>query len=146
MNQHSNFIGGSNAAARIACPASWQMEQKLPPAARKETSAYADEGSALHAAMADALNNDLLASDLADRVYEPWTDWPITQEHLNEALAPCLAYFEKLDDEMGGLAFYVEKRVEIPFLPGVFGTCDLIAKGPQGSVIGDWKFGSGESV
>ena len=143
---HSNFIGGSNAAARIACPASWQLEQKLPPSARVE-SVYADEGSAVHAAIADALNNDLVAQDLLGRVYPPYEAHPITQELIDEAIAPCLEFFDKLEEpDSGPLEFYVEKRVGIPFLPGVFGTADLIGRTKTYSVVGDWKFGVGEKV
>ena len=146
FDAHSNFIGGSNAAARIACPASWQMEQKLPPEVRKESSVYADEGSALHEAMARILNDDLTAQELLGITFEKWPAHPITQAHIDEALIPCLMFFDGLDDELGGVDFYVEKKVSIPFLPGVFGTADLIGRAADRSVVGDWKFGVGELV
>lgn len=144
--QHSNFIGGSNAAARIACPASWQMEQKLPPSAQKESSVYADEGSACHAAIAHALMHDLEAQDLLGKVFPPFLEHRITQELIDDALAPCLRFFDGIDNSQDGMEFYVEKRVAIPFLPGVFGTADLIGKLDDRSVVGDWKFGVGEKV
>ena len=146
FDQHSNFIGGSNARARIACPASWQMEQKLPPTARV-SSTYADEGSAIHAAIAHILNNDLDAKDVLGMVFAPYDDYPITQELIDEAIVPCLKFLEASEEpDAGELKFYVEKKVHIPFLPGVFGTCDLIARTNKYSVIGDWKFGVGEKV
>ena len=145
-SDHSNFIGGSNAAARIACPASWQMEQKLPVEVRKESSVYADEGSAIHAAMADALNNDLSAFELLGKVYPKYEAYPITQTLIDDAIQPCLDYFDELDQVLDGLEFYVEKKVSLPFLPGVFGTADLIGRSSERSVVGDWKFGVGELV
>ena len=65
-SEHSSFIGGSNCARRVNCPASYQMEQKLPVSAKDESSDYADEGSALHAAMAYILNEDLPAEAVLD--------------------------------------------------------------------------------
>jgi hypothetical protein len=142
--QHSNFIGGSNCAARIACPASWSMEQKLPASARKETSEYAEEGTALHAAMTYALENDVIdANELLGMVFN---NHPITQEHVDTALQPCLDFFDSLDEELGGIDFRVEKRVTLPFLQGVFGTADLLGSTALTTVIGDWKFGQGELV
>jgi hypothetical protein len=143
---HSSFIGGSNAAARIACPASYQMERKLPVAAVRETSDYADEGSALHAAMADIFENDLLPDEVLGKRYAGYEDYPITQTLIDEAIKPCVDYFGLLEEEFGPIAFYVEKRVEIPALPGVFGTCDIIGKAADCSVVGDYKFGAGVQV
>lgn len=146
MNQHSNFIGGSNAAARIACPASWSMEQKLPASVVKESSFWADEGSACHAAMAAIMEDEIRADDCIGKTFPPYVDHPITVELYRDAIAPCLDFFDNLDAELGGIEYFVEKRVEIPTLPGVFGTCDLIGRGADRSVIIDWKFGAGESV
>ena len=143
---HSNFIGGSNAAARIACPASFQMQQKLPVAAKDESSSYADEGSALHAAMADILNNDLAADDVLGKVYAPFTDYPITQDLIDEAITPCLDFFDKLDEELGGIEYRIECRVAVKSIAGIFGTADLIGRAAQSSVIADWKFGQGVMV
>ena len=144
--QHSNLIGGSNCAARMACPASWQMEQKLPASAREETSTYADEGSALHEAIANVLYSDLDAQELLGKVYIRWPDYPVTQDYIDAALKPCVEFFEQLDDEHGPLEFLIEKKVGIGSLPGLFGTCDLIARGPDRAVMIDWKFGVGEKV
>lgn len=142
--QHSNFIGGSNCAARMHCPASYQLEQKLPRSARKETTEYAEEGTTLHAAMAYALENDVIdAKELLGMVFN---ERPITQEHVDTALQPCLDFYDALDAELGGIDFRIERRVMIPGLEGVFGTADLIGRNGKCSVIGDWKFGAGELV
>lgn len=145
---HSNLIGGSNCRARMACPASWQMEKLLPASAKSESSVYADEGTALHGAIANILFNDLSVESVLGHVYEDLKDHPITQEHIDEALRPCLDFFDNLDDEYGPLEFLVENRVSIPSMDGLFGTCDLIAKGPKENrtILVDWKFGVGEKV
>jgi hypothetical protein len=143
---HSSFIGGSNAAARIACPASYQMERKLPVSVKDDSSDYANEGSALHAAMADILDMNLDPADLLGKVYPDYPDFPITQELIDTALQPCLDFYDLLDEEIGPIQFYVEKRVSIPALPGVFGTCDIVGRAPHCSVIGDYKFGVGVQV
>ncbi|MET0167120.1 MAG: DUF2800 domain-containing protein [Vicinamibacterales bacterium] len=146
---HSNFIGGSNCAARIACPASYGMELKLPESVRKETTVYADEGSACHAAVAHALNNDVDAEDLLGMVFEPYTAFPITRDLLDEAVAPCIQYFDNLvtaGEADGGLRYFIEKRVAIPFIPGAFGTADVVARTDSYSIVGDWKFGVGVGV
>jgi hypothetical protein len=147
--QHSPLVGGSNAAARLACPASYQMELKLPEEARKKTSVYADEGSACHAAIAHALINDVDAEDLLGMRFPKFEDFPITRELLDEAIAPCLQYFDNLvsaGERDGGLRFHIEKRVAIPFIPGAFGTADVIGRTDSYSIVGDWKFGVGEGV
>lgn len=142
--QHSTFIGGSNCAARMACPASYQLEQKLPRSARKETTEYAEEGTALHEAMAHMFANDIL--DAEEIVGMVFNEREITREMAAEALQPCLDFFDSLDQELGGIDFRIERKVTIPGLPGVFGTADLIGKNGSCSVIGDWKFGVGELV
>jgi len=145
-SEHSSFIGGSNCARRVNCPASYQMEQKLPVSAKDESSDYADEGSALHAAMAYILNEDLPAEAVLDMRFPGYERFPITQELIDTAIKPCIDYFNGLDDEAGGLSFYVEKRVAVRSMPGVFGTVDVVGRGEYGSVILDWKFGIGVEV
>jgi hypothetical protein len=48
--QHSNIVGGSTAKRVINCPASVNLVNKVPP---KGSSDYANEGTMLHAAIAD---------------------------------------------------------------------------------------------
>jgi hypothetical protein len=147
--EHSSFIGGSNCAARIACPASYAMEQKLPPEVQKETTVYADEGSACHAAIAHALNEGLDADALFGMKFPKFENFPITDELLKDAIAPCIQYFDNLvaaGERDGGLDFYIEKRVAIPSIPGAFGTCDVLGRTKSYSVVGDWKLGVGVGV
>jgi Protein of unknown function (DUF2800) len=142
---HSNFIGGSSAARRINCPASYKLELQLPASARKETSVYAEEGTALHEAIAHAFRNGITdARQLVGMTFNK--EWTITPEMADEALQPYFDYFDALDQELGGIDFMIESRVQIPFLPGVFGTADIIGRARKCSVLGDYKGGIGELV
>ena len=60
---HSSLVGGSSADRRINCPGSYQLEQKLPATTKNESSSYADEGTALHAAMQHILVNNIVDID-----------------------------------------------------------------------------------
>jgi hypothetical protein len=80
-----------------------------------------------------------------DKVYEGYENYPITQALIDEAIQPCLDFFDLLDAELGPLSFHVEKRVNTA-IPGIFGTCDIIGRGPNGSIMVDWKFGAGVQV
>lgn len=146
---HSSLVGGSSAGKRIACPASYKMEQKLPDSARSSSSDYADEGSACHAAMADILENDLDAESVLGKTYEGYENFPITEKLLKDAIAPCVDFFDELCDDAeaeGGLRYLVEKQCELRTIPNAFGTSDLIARTDKRSVILDWKFGAGVPV
>jgi hypothetical protein len=152
---HSSVVGGSTAEARINCPASYQLEQKLPPSANT-SSAYADEGTALHEAMAYILTNDVKDLDDilgmtfgADPDRNP-TGYVMTQELVDTALAPCVDFFDALADELsesdGDFTFLIECRCEMPGIPNSFGTSDVIFRTPKRSGIVDWKFGVGVPV
>lgn len=152
---HSSVVGGSTAERRIGCPGSYQLEQKLPPSAKNDSSADADEGSALHEAMAFILLNDVTDLDTvlgmtfgADPDRNP-TGYVMTQDFVDHALAPCVDFFDALiaeaDDE-DGLDFLVEQQVEMPGIPGAFGTSDIIARTSKRTIIVDWKFGTGVPV
>ncbi len=153
---HSTIVGGSTAERRILCPGSYQLEQKLPASAKNDSSEYADEGTALHEAMAYILTNDVTDLDDilgmtfgADPDRNP-TGYVMTQDLVDHALAPCLNFFDALEDELiesdGDFQFLVECRVEMPGIPNAFGTSDVIFKTPKRSGVIDWKFGVGVPV
>ena len=66
--EHSSLVGGSTADRRINCPASYQLEQKVPKGIKEKSSIYADEGTALHECMAYILRNDIVLSELDDKI------------------------------------------------------------------------------
>lgn len=148
QKEHSDIVGGSSAARIMACPGSYKMLAKIPAAVKAESSSFADEGTALHAAMQYILLNNVtdLENDILGRDFEGYV---ITREMLDEAIAPCVDFFDALDEEMqeeGGLDFLVECRCEMPGIPNTFGTSDLIARTKKRTIIVDWKFGVGVSV
>ena len=152
---HSSVVGGSTAERRIACPGSYQLEQKLPPSAKNNSSEYADEGTALHEAMSYILQNDVTDLDQvlgmtfgADPDRNP-DGYVMTDDLVEHALAPCVDFFDALVDESeaeGGLDFLVEQQVQMPGIPGAFGTADIIARTTKRTMIVDWKFGVGVPV
>lgn len=153
-NAHSDLVGGSSAAKRLACPGSYQQEKLLPPSIGRDSSSYADEGSAMHDCMAYILDNDITnPDDVEGMVFGAnQTDresYKMDREMMLECIIPAMTFFDQLCDDAeaeGGLDFMVEKRCELPGIPGAFGTSDLIARTEQRSIILDWKFGAGVPV
>lgn len=144
---HSSIVGGSSATKRIECPASYKLEQSLPESIKKESSSYADEGTALHEAIAHILDHDI--KELDDIIGEVFAGYVVTPELVDEGLVPALEVFDMIDAESakaGGLEFVLEKRCQMPGIPGAFGTSDVIARDDSRSVIVDWKFGAGVPV
>jgi hypothetical protein len=142
MTAHSPF-GGSVAARVLHCPASVRLVEQVPAHLRR-TSAYAERGTALHAAMVllldDIENKDLLAS-LAGMTLG---DYTITADDVATALAPTLAYVDAL--LVPGTEFYLEQRVAFPTIAGAFGTVDLLARIGRAVHVDDFKFGTGVRV
>lgn len=154
QDEHSDLVGGSSAARRLGCPASYQMEQKLPPSDARESSGYADEGTALHECMQYILTNNVVDLDevrgMTFGVSETSpAGYVITDKLMKDAIIPCVDFFDDLDDSVqdeGGLTFLVEQRCELPGIPNAFGTSDLICRTDKRSIIVDWKFGAGVPV
>jgi hypothetical protein len=154
QDEHSDLVGGSSAARRLNCPGSYQMEQKLPPSDTRESSSYADEGTALHECMQYILGNGIV--DLEEVVGMTFgisetspAGYVITNELMRDAIVPCVDFFDDLDDRMqaeGGLSYLVEQRCQMPGIPGAFGTTDLICRTDVQTFIVDWKFGAGVPV
>ena len=140
MAKHSAIVGGSTASRVIRCPASVALVAKMPP---KPSSKYADEGTLLHNAIAEILEKNIPAKDLLGFKYK---DLVLTEELLEEKIKPALACLDEVDPT-GFMDYTVESEVDFgDYLPGVFGSADLIGRIDDRAIVLDWKFGSGVIV
>jgi hypothetical protein len=137
---HSPF-GGSVAARVLRCPASVNLIRKVPAYLRK-TSAYAERGTALHAAMALLIERARSPEHL---VGETIDGYKITVDDFEIALRPALAYTEVLLDAPGA-EYYLDQRVVFPTIPGAFGTLDVAIRIGRVIHLIDFKFGVGVRV
>jgi hypothetical protein len=139
---HSPF-GGSVAARVLRCPASVNLALKVP-AYLHWPSAYADRGTACHAAIALLLAEDThsLVESLAGKTFGSYT---ITHDDVENALRPAYAYVETLLDTPGA-EYYLEQRVIFPTVPDTWGTVDLIIRIGRTIYVIDFKFGVGVRV
>jgi len=139
---HSPF-GGSVATRVLHCPASVGLVQKVPAHLRK-VSAYADRGTACHAAIALLLAEDThsFVENLAGKTFGSYT---ITHDDVETALRPAYAYVETLLDAPGA-EYYLERRVIFPAIADTFGTCDLLIRIGRKIYVIDFKFGVGVRV
>lgn len=139
---HSPF-GGSVAARVLRCPASVDLTQKIPAYLRK-SSAYADRGTALHAAITLLLAEDThaLVESLVGKMFG---DYAITSDDVANALAPAYAYVETLLDAPGA-EYYLEQRIVFPTIPDTWGTVDLLVRIGRTIHVIDFKFGVGVRV
>jgi len=139
---HSAF-GGSVAARVLRCPASVDLIQKVPAYLRKP-SAYADRGTALHAAITLLLAEDrhALVESLTGKTFGSYT---ITSDDVETALRPTYAYVETLLDTPGA-EYFLERRVVFPAVPDTFGTVDLLVRIGYTLHVVDYKFGVGVRV
>lgn len=145
--EHSGLVGGSTAARRIGCPASYRREQLAPP---DKGNAYAREGTALHELIAHTLLHDTDPVDLLPFTFKHDEGWSFTVDaHLwddkgRPALETFDAFLDQLETEYDDdFEFLVEERVEFPGLPGAFGTADIVGKCGGTIHVIDWKFGRG---
>lgn len=143
-DEHSSLVGGSTAGRRIACPASYQLEQQLPPEAFKEESSYAAEGTALHECMEHIMENDII--DLENVVGLEFYGHKMTHDLVAETIVPCVEFLDTLFDEDPDMPFLLETKCAIPGIPGAFGKSDFVGKLPTRTVIVDYKFGGGVPV
>jgi hypothetical protein len=139
---HSAF-GGSTALRVLRCPGSVDLVRKVPAYLRKP-SAYADRGTALHAAITLLLAEDMHArvENLAGKTFGSYT---ITHDDVETALRPTYAYVETLLDTPGA-EYFLERRVVFPAIPDTFGTVDLLARIDRTIHVTDYKFGVGVRV
>lgn len=138
--QHSKIVGGSTAKRVINCPGSVALVAQMP---ERPSSKFADEGTLLHNVIADCLLwNPKPRSHLGAK----YNDQVLTQELIEEKLEPALELLEEVDPDRE-MEILVEQTVNFgDFLPGVYGSCDLIGRLKNRAYIIDWKFGSGVAV
>lgn len=138
--QHSNVVGGSTAKRVINCPASVALCAKMPP---KPSSEHADRGTLLHNVIAELLEFDKKPEQCIGAQYK---DQVLTQELIDEKIIPALEALDEIDPEKT-MEYMVETRVAFgDFLPGVFGSTDLLGRKGKRAIVLDWKFGDGVSV
>jgi len=139
--RHSDVVGGSTAKRVIACPGSVALCAQMP---KLEGSSYAKEGSMLHAVIAACLDentnpDDMLGFELDGVV--------LTKELIEGKLRPALNALDEEIDPEAVMEFAVEQEVSFgKFLPGAFGSVDLIGRRGDTAIVLDWKFGSGVQV
>ena len=139
--KHSNIVGGSTAERVINCPGSVKLVAKMPP---KPSSTFADEGTLLHDCIADLLN--LKYSHAWEMIGRQYNDQTLTQDLIDEKLRPALKLLAVVDPDVE-MDYEVEQRVGFgDFLPGVFGSADLLGRMNDTAVVLDCKFGSGVPV
>jgi len=141
MASHSLIVGGSTAKRVINCPGSVALVAKMPP---KDSSTYADRGTLLHNAMATILDSDTVTPE--SMLWTTFKGETLTGELLNEKILPALAALDAIDPE-GVMEYAVETVVGFgAYLPGVFGSADLLGRLGNRAVVLDWKFGDGVAV
>ena len=141
MASHSLIVGGSTAKRVINCPGSVALVAKMPP---KDSSTYADRGTLLHNAMAAILDSDTVTPE--SMLWTTFKGETLTGELLSEKILPALAALDAVDPE-GVMEYAVETVVGFgAYLPGVFGSADLLGRLGSRAVVLDWKFGDGVAV
>jgi hypothetical protein len=158
MTKHSVIVGGSTAGRLLACPGSFQATQALPPST-DAPSAFAEEGTAMHAVMDHLMRTRQdFFNDTQRRNYDgavqamvgkkTFHDRILTQAHVDDMILPAMAALTELEDLYGGgfRVAAVEMRVRFPGVPGAFGTADLLLVSDTHAIVCDWKFGQGVPV
>src|SRR5262249_47592456 len=105
---HSPF-GGSVAARVLRCPASVGLVAKVPAHLRR-LSAFAERGTACHAALVQLIDERENLKSLISKTFNGYT---ITRDDVELALRPVYAYVDALLDEPEA-EFYIEQRVTFP--------------------------------
>jgi hypothetical protein len=141
MAKHSSIVGGSTASRVINCPASVALCAKMPP---KPSSKYADEGTLLHNAIAEILEHP---QDPPESIVGfKYKELEVTQDLYDDKIVPALKSLAEVDPDFE-MNYTVESEVDFgEFLPGVFGSADLIGRMGDKAIVLDWKFGSGVIV
>ena len=138
--KHSTVVGGSTAKRVMNCPGSVALVKLAPPS---PSSTYADKGTLLHNLIAEILDTDTDPVSLIGTNYEGQI---LDQEMIDEKLQPALDLLDKLDPDKA-MALAVETRVGFgDYLPGAFGSCDVLGRMGDVAYVIDWKFGDGIAV
>ena len=139
MSKHSDIVGGSSAKRVINCPGSVALTARMP----NLSSSYANEGSLLHNAAARCLETTCEPEDCLGMTFE---GIELTQGLIDNKLIPAFDLLAEYDPKIE-LEFMVETEVSFgDFLPGVFGSADVIGRMGDKAVVLDWKFGDGVMV
>ena len=137
---HSNVVGGSTAKRVMNCPGSVALCATMPP---RPSSKYADEGTLLHNIISEVLETDKAPIEFLGTKYN---DVVFTKELLEDKLFPALDLLDEVDPKKE-MEYATETRVGFgDFLPGVFGSTDLLGRIGSKAIVLDWKFGSGVAV
>ena len=140
--QHSHIVGGSTAKRVIACPASVKLVQQIP--SKNIPNEHADRGTLLHTVIAEALEFKLSPENFLGTKYN---DQVLTEELIHEKIYPALEAFREIGFNYAGDNYIVETRVGFgDFLPGVFGSTDILGRIGGRAIVLDWKFGDGVLV
>jgi hypothetical protein len=135
---HSSIVGGSSASRVVNCPGSVALVQKMPP---KPSSVHADRGTLLHDAMAL-----MLEEKIDSPIGMTYNGQEITPELAAEKLTVAWELLDQVDPDKT-MEFMVETSVNFgDFLPGVFGSADLLGRIGDRAIVLDWKFGDGVMV
>ena len=116
---------------RLACPASYRLEQDKPAESSKE----ADAGTEKHDVMKD------LISSPKDRVFEIFEQLSTGDQETCEQISFCWEFFQRLPQDWTVLT---EKKLDCRYIHQAigYGTADLILVQPFSKVVVvDWKFG-----
>lgn len=139
--RHSTVVGGSTAARVMACPGSVKLCQQVPPIPPTDA---AREGSMLHAAIARIIEENLDPMTVLAEGFS-FDGVELTQELYDEKLLPAVQQFDALLDELEGddtATILVESEVSFgDYIPGAFGSCDILVRCGPRVVVLDWKFG-----
>ena len=135
--KHSTVVGGSTAKRVMNCPGSVALVQLAPPS---PSSVYADKGTLLHSAISEVLLGE---DNVIGMTYEGQM---LDQDMIDQKMQPALDLLDKLDPD-GAMKLAIETRVGFgKFLPGAFGSCDVLGRLGSTAYIIDWKFGDGIAV
>jgi hypothetical protein len=138
--KHSTVVGGSTAKRVMNCPGSVALVQLAPPS---PSSTYADKGTLLHDAISEVLLDDKFPEELIGKGYEGQI---LDQEMIDEKLQPALDLLDTIDPNQE-MKLAIETRVGFgKFLPGAFGSCDVLGRMGDAAYVIDWKFGDGIAV
>ena len=139
---HSNVVGGSTAKRVIACPASVKLVQQIP--SKDIPNEHADRGTLLHNVIADVLEFNEAPEKYIGTKYN---DQVLTEELIHEKLNFALEAFKEVGFDVNADNYMVETRVGFgDFLPGVFGSTDVLGRIGNRAIVLDWKFGDGVLV
>ena len=134
---HSTVVGGSTAKRVLACPGSVALCATMPP---RPSSTFADKGTLLHDVIVRALEGE---TDFSGVTYAAET---FTPDMLTNKIEPALALLDQVDPDKV-MEYVTEAPVAFgSYIPGAFGTVDLLGRRGDTAVILDWKFGDGVIV